>query len=74
MGFFLGSKNNTYNGHGEITKLFPQILNSVKADKRGDKHSHPFDTAHTADRPSCKDKPDPPVIAKWDMSLIAEFD
>lgn len=73
-GVFRGSTNDTYNGHGEVTKLFPQILNSVKADKRGDKHSHPLDTTHTADRPSRKDKPDPPVIAKWGVSLIAELD
>lgn len=66
--------NDTCNGHREVTKLFPQIFDRVKADKRGDKHSHPLDTTHATDRPSREDKPYPPVFAKWGVSLIAEFD
>ena len=75
----------THNWHAEISKFGPEIFDGVKTDESSDELSDPFHTAHTANRPSCEDEPDPPVITKgaairmrfrWNLlvTLIAEFD
>ena len=45
----------TYKGHGEITKLLPQILDSVHTDHGHGKHSNPLDTTHATNGPTGKD-------------------
>jgi hypothetical protein len=41
-------RTRTHEGHGEIPKLLPQILDSVHPDHGHGKHTNPLDTTYTS--------------------------
>lgn len=62
----------TYLRHLKISKLVPEILNGVQPNQSGNKQSNPFDTAHTSNRQSGQDNPEPPLEGKRSALEIVE--
>jgi hypothetical protein len=61
-------KSETHLGHLQVTKLVPQILNSVDTNERSAEHADPLDTAHAAHAETSAEQPEAPFGGE---SLVA---
>jgi hypothetical protein len=62
----------THLRHLKITKLVPQILDSVNANKRSTEHTNPLDTAHTTNTETSTEQPEAPLRRKSLVTHIVE--
>lgn len=60
MSMYTAVIGGSYNGHLEVAKLVPQILDGVQANQRSDKETDQFNTSDTADTNSCHEQPEEP--------------
>jgi hypothetical protein len=61
-------KSKTYLRHLQVTKLVPEILDSVNTNERSAEHANPLDTAHTAHAETSAEEPETPFGGE---SLVA---
>lgn len=63
----------TYHGHLGVTKLVPEVLNSVETNKSSDEETNKLDTTDTTNADTSHEKPEEPLRLKALAALVVEL-